>query len=49
MNILRCPVGFISKVVGINIFKENIQDSCLGPIKKENIKKAKSDHKCDHK
>ena len=48
MNILRIPVGFILKIVGINIFKENIEDSCLGPIK--NIyKKAKSDNKCDHK
>ena len=39
MNILRIPVGFILKIVGINIFKENIEDSCLGPIKKIYIKK----------
>ena len=26
MNILRCPFGFISNVVGMNIFKENILD-----------------------
>ena len=29
MNILRCPFGFISNVVGMNIFKENIQESYL--------------------
>ena len=49
MYILRCPVGFISKVVGMNIFKENIQDSCLGPIENYILKKSKSDYKLDHK
>ena len=48
MNILRIPVGFILKIVGINTLKEKIEDSCVVPIKKY-IKKAKSDNKCDHK
>ena len=40
MNILRSPVGFISKVVGINIFTEKNQDGCLSLNKKnQNIKK----------
>ena len=41
----KCPVGFISKVVGMNIFKE--YSRLLFRPQKIDIKK--SDNKCDHK